>query len=106
MGGRLWAHKRLVLLPILLRAGSLVGNGGEGQLVVLYDVDPILVLVFLHVEHFSEFFQLVELTEGFQNYQHGNEAKEEVTWVRRKTASQWDRVTDDFSGDRDSVLLN
>lgn len=79
MGGGLWAHKRLVLLPILLWAGSLVGNGGEGQLVVLYDVDPILVLVFLHVEHFSELFQLVELTEGFQNYQHGNEAKEEVT---------------------------
>ena len=79
VGRGLRAHERLVLLPVLLQAGCLVCDGREGQLVVLDDVYSILVLVLLHVEHFPEFFQLVEFAEGFQNYQHGNEAKQKVT---------------------------
>lgn len=59
---------------------------------MLDDVYLVLVLVLLHVEHFPEFFQLVELTEGFQDHQHGDEAKEQVTCGRKMTASPWDRV--------------
>lgn len=72
---RLRGHKGLVLLLVVLHAGGLVRDGGEGQLVVLNDVHLVLVLVLLHVEHFPEFFQLMEFTEGFQNHQHGNKAK-------------------------------
>lgn len=74
-GRRLRRHKGLVLLLVLLHAGGLVRDGGEGQLVVLHDVHLVLVLVLLHIEHFPEFFQLVQFTEGFQNHQHGNKAK-------------------------------
>lgn len=62
---------------------------------MLYDVHLILLLVFLHIEHFSELLQLVELTEGFQNHQHGNKTKKQVTCVREMTASQCDQATQD-----------
>lgn len=45
---------------------------------MLYDVHLVLVLVLLHIEHFSEFLQLMQFTEGFQNHQHGNQAKQQV----------------------------
>lgn len=49
---------------------------------MLHDVRLVLVLVLLHVEHFPEFFQLVEFTEGFQDDQHGNEAEQQVACGR------------------------
>lgn len=87
-GGWLRGHKGLVLLLVLLHPSRLVHDGGEGQLVVFYDVHLILFLVLLHVEHFSELLQFVELTEGFQNHQHGDKTKEQVTCVREVTVTQ------------------
>lgn len=73
---------------------------------MLDDVHLVLVLVLLHVEHFPEFFQLVEFTEGFQNDQHGDKAKQQVTCVRKMTASQRDLVTGNSSNDTQSLLMN
>lgn len=93
MGGWLGGHERLVLLLILLQAGRLLSDGGKGQLVMLHDVNLILILVFLHIEHFPEFLQLMELTEGFQDDQHGNESEEKVACKAENTAaSQFDQV--------------
>lgn len=45
---------------------------------MFHDVNLILILVFLHIEHFPEFLQLMEFAEGFQDDQHGNESEEKV----------------------------
>ena len=58
---------------------------------MLHDVRLVLVLVLFHVEHFPEFFQLVELTEGFQDDQHGNEAKQQVACGEERVF-QWGPV--------------
>ena len=79
IGWGLGGHKRLTLLLLLLQASHLLSDGGEGQLVVLHDVNQVFVLVFLHVEHLPELLQLVEFTEGLQDNQHGDESEEQVT---------------------------
>ena len=62
--------------------GGALGDGGEGEVVVLQDGQAVLGLLLLQVEHLPQLLQLLQLAERLQDDQHHDEAQQEVDWGR------------------------
>lgn len=105
IGRHLRGHEGLALLLLLLHAGRLVCDGGEGQLVVLHNVHLVFILVLLHIEHLPELLQLMELTEGLQDHQHGDEAQQQVTCVKTPQRLSAIKLHGDTAEQTDALLL-
>lgn len=45
---------------------------------MFHDGKTVLGLLLLQVEHLPQLLQLLQLTEGFQHHQHGNQTEEEI----------------------------
>lgn len=72
-------------LVVLVVAEASFGHGGEGHVVVLQNGQAILLLLLLHVKHFPQLLQVLQLAEGLQHHQHDDQTQEQVHWGDGRT---------------------